>query len=283
MKKQALIISALALGVLSGCVSQQANDTADFYDTAENSGLTKRVTAADYVLLGEKHDNPQHHIIQEKILKNTLNAGDVVVFEMINSDQQPVMDQYLSGALPHDELEEALNWSKSGWPDWTFYAPLFEAAKNAKAIIKYGSFPRKQLMNMDEDRTVLADLLSADQLLKLDETIELSHCNMLPDNMVRPMSLLQIKKDKLLAQQMLTRGDTKRAYLVAGNGHIRKDRAVPIHLKADNIFVLSLAEELSEPDQWDLYSAYDAVWITESLGKTQEDYCKDLEKRFKKS
>ncbi|OUR77295.1 hypothetical protein A9Q83_11345 [Alphaproteobacteria bacterium 46_93_T64] len=282
MKKRVLIITALTIGALSGCTYHQANDTADIYDTAQISGLAERITSADYVLLGEKHDNPQHHKIQEEILKNTLSAGDVVVFEMINSDQQSVIDQYLANDVKFDELETALNWAKSGWPDWAFYAPLFEAVKNAGAIIQHGSYPRKQLMDMSEDTSPLAGLIPAVQLEELDEDMRLGHCNMLPEDMIRPMSLLQIKKDRLLASQLQTKDTAKRAYLIAGNGHVRKDRAVPFHLKSEKMFVLSLAEETSEPEQWKLFSSFDAVWITESLGKSQEEYCNEMLKKFKK-
>jgi len=286
MKKQALVISALALASLSGCASSTPDNSASIYNMAQNSGLNARIEAADYVLLGEKHDNPLHHAVQATILENGLREGDLVVFEMITSDQQPIIDRYLAGDIADDDLAAKLLWEKSGWPDWKFYAPLFRAAKTAKANILFGSYPRKELMNMEAPMDSFETMIPADQLAAMDEDMRASHCNLLPEHMIRPMSLLQIKKDRLLANQLLTKAPDTRAFLIAGNGHVGKERAAAYHLKklgARNIFVLGLIEEGSEPNAWEIYSTYDAIWITEGLGKTHEDYCKDLRKKFGKS
>ena len=128
---------------------------------------------------------------------------------------------------------------------------------------------------------VFSDALMTD----LDDQIRSSHCQMLPKDMVRPMSNLQVIKDDLMAKQLISKSPTAKAYLIAGNGHVRRDRGVPAHLqfmKQDNIFVLGLIEESSEPDEWELFSTFDAMWITEGLGKTMDDYCKGLKERFQK-
>ncbi len=285
MKISANLLSLCGLLLLAACAAPQPDNSSSIPGTVQNTGLSKDIQAAEYVLLGEKHDNPKHHEIQANILKTFLNTGDLVVFEMINSDQQPVIDEYLAGRISNADLEARLNWKDSGWPSWDYYGPLFFAAKAAGANILYGSYPRKVLMKKAMLKIARPKILDDDMMRALDAEIETSHCGMLPPDMIRPMSNLQILKDDLMSRQLLTRPNGAKAFLIAGNGHTRKDRAVPKHLAfsgAKNIFVLGLIEENAEPDEWELFSTYDAIWITEGLGLTHEDYCNRQKALMKK-
>ena len=285
MKISASLLSLCSLLLLAACAAPQPNNSASVFDTIQNTGLSKDMQTADFILLGEKHDNPKHHEIQADILQTFLKPGDLVVFEMINSDQQPVIDDYLAGKISNADLEGRLNWKDSGWPSWDYYGPLFFAAKAANAQILYGSYPRKVLMKQAMLKIARPKILNDDMMVALDSDIEKSHCGMLPADMIRPMSNLQILKDDLMSRQLLTRSPASKAFLIAGNGHTRKDRAVPRHLThsgATNIFVLGLIEESAEPDEWELFSTYDAIWITEGLGLTHEDYCNRQKALMKK-
>ncbi len=270
---------------LFGCAPSQPHNSDGIVDTAISTDLDKNIRAADFVFLGEKHDNPKHHEIQAALLEHFLKVGDLVVFEMINHDQQTVIDQYLTGKISYAELPNALKWETSGWPNWAYYGPLFKAAKAASAEILYGSFTKDALMKQAMLRIARPKILSDDQMTDLDETIRTSHCQLLPENMVRSMSNMQIIKDELMAKQLAKKKPNSKAFLIAGNGHVRKDRGVPKHLEftgISNIFVLGLIEENSEPAEWELYSEYDAIWVTQSLGKSMDDYCAGLKERFKK-
>ncbi|WP_025899141.1 ChaN family lipoprotein [Sneathiella glossodoripedis] len=275
-------VGLFLLGV-AGCAPRATDDTASISDVAANTNINSRIQEADYVLLGEKHDHPLHHEIQAKLLKHHLKSGDLVVFEMLNRDQQSVIDQYLSDQIPFEELPQKLRWELSGWPDWSYYAPLFEAAKSSSAKILYGSYPKAELMQVSKQSAPHENPLSDMQMEDLDKQIRQSHCQMLPENMVRPMSNIQIVKDRLMAAQLQKKEKNAKAFLIAGNGHIRKDRGVPLHLQQNaqsNIFALGLIEEQAEPAEWELYSEYDAIWVVGSLGKTMEDYCQSLKERF---
>jgi hypothetical protein len=90
-----------------------------------------RAAGADLVLLGEKHDNPDHHRLQAWLLDALARAGrrPAVVFEMIPRDRAGALATAL-GASPSDPdaLAEALDWSHSGWPPFALYRPVFEVA-----------------------------------------------------------------------------------------------------------------------------------------------------------
>ncbi|MEH6402002.1 MAG: ChaN family lipoprotein [Sneathiella sp.] len=249
------------------------------------SDVAKRVSKSDFILLGEKHDNPAHHQVQAAILRHSIMSSDGVVFEMITKDQQPVIDQYLTGEILFTDLEKALNWEKSGWPDWRFYAPLFKITKEAKARILYGSYPRKELMGKMKTSKSDFQALPEGQMANLNEQIKESHCDLLPENMIKPMSRLQIAKDHLMATQMLkVKGDGK-AFLIAGNGHIRKDRGVPYYLKQrlinQQVLAVGIIEETALNSEQDQFSLYNTIWTTEAT--PEKDYCAGLRKKFGKS
>ncbi|MBL4908264.1 MAG: ChaN family lipoprotein [Sneathiella sp.] len=269
---------------LSACTAtHEAVETRNGYSLAlQESGLIKRLGQASFIFLGEKHDNEEHHLVQAAILQQTLTSNDGVVFEMLNRDQQPVVDQFLKGDISYASLPHKLKWAKSGWPDWTYYGPLFKAAKDARARILYGSFPQRDLkdnMNATPDDTLPRHLLDS-----LHTQIRQSHCDLLPKHMIAPMSNIQIAKDKLLAKQLLQAKGQGRAFLIAGNGHVRKDRGAPYFLARQtslkNIFVLGIVEDQEYLGSNDLFNRFDSVWTTASV--TGKDYCSDLRKKFGK-
>ncbi|WP_169569276.1 ChaN family lipoprotein [Sneathiella limimaris] len=283
MTKIALSLIVLMGSLLVGCTAPDPYPSASVFDTVNSTQLAKNISSAEYVMIGEKHDNPAHHKIQAELLQTFLKPGDLVVFEMINELQQPVIDQFLANKIAYEDLATELNWSEGGWPGWEYYGPLFKVSKDAGAQILYGSFPRQKLMKQGMLKIARPKVLSDEQMAELDQEIRYSHCKMLPENMVRPMSNLQVIKDDLMATQLRQKKDGAQAFLIAGNGHTRMDRGVPLHLQKkgeDNIFVLGLIEEEAEPAEWELFTTYNAIWITEGIGKTHEDYCKGLKKRF---
>src|SRR5256885_623627 len=96
--------------------------------------LAGRLATARFVLLGERHDNPEHHTLQARLLGGMIAAGrrPAVGFEMLSTDDATAIARYLSGS-PKDAsgLGEAVSWKRSGWPDWRLYEPIAQAALDA--------------------------------------------------------------------------------------------------------------------------------------------------------
>ncbi|MBL4740327.1 MAG: ChaN family lipoprotein [Sneathiella sp.] len=280
-------LSGLFLAVaLSACAApdERLGLNAPLPSAVAKSEVASRVSDSDFILLGEKHDNLAHHQVQSAILRHSITAKDGVVFEMITKDQQPVIDQYLGGDIPFAELEAALNWKKSGWPDWSFYAPLFKTAKEAQARILYGSYPRKELMGKMKAQNSDFQTLPEGQMANLNKEIKQSHCDLLPENMISPMSNMQIAKDHLMAAQMLKVKEDGKAFLIAGNGHVRKDRGVPYYLKQrlinQQILVVGIIEVTALNSEQDQFSLYDTIWTTDAT--PEKDYCAGLRAKFGK-
>src|SRR5574341_625931 len=100
--------------------------------------LVARLAGADFLLLGERHDNPDHHILQAEVLRSMIAAGrrPAVGFEMLGLDDAPAIAGYLAAA-PNDAagLGRAVNWNERGWPDWAMYQVIAEVALAAKLRI----------------------------------------------------------------------------------------------------------------------------------------------------
>ena len=117
-----------------------------------------RLARAEFVLLGEKHDNPDHHRLQAELLRGLIAAGrrPAVGFEMFSLDDAGAIAKHLARA-PSDAagLGPAVNWQKSGWPDWAMYQPIAEAALAAKLTIVATNLPLATARQMSREGLAL--------------------------------------------------------------------------------------------------------------------------------
>ena len=116
--------------------------------------LVERLARADFVLLGERHDNPDHHMLQAEVLRSLIAVGrrPAVGFEMLGLDDASTIAGHLAAA-PNDAagLGRAVNWNQRGWPDWAMYQPIAEAALQAKLRIVATNLPLTTARKMTRD------------------------------------------------------------------------------------------------------------------------------------
>jgi uncharacterized iron-regulated protein len=223
--------------------------------------LTRELIAAakdgGIILLGEVHDNGEHHKVRAEIVRQVSAAlarddGEIkrapLVFEHIRTDQQTGLDQFQAFnaearrlGTPSD-LFRFLSWEKSGWPDQKLFTPLFEAAIAAKSPIVAGdpsktairAVARSGLGSLDTD-TLKALRLDGALPPPLQDALltELAegHCGMMPKEKLAPMADAQRYHDAHLASATLAAvAEHGTAIVLTGNGHVRADRGVPLYL-----------------------------------------------------
>lgn len=212
--------------------------------TIDPAELIDRLAQARFVLIGEIHDNPDHHRLQGWIIARLAAAGasPAVVMEMISRDKAETLADYLDQPEATAEgLGPALNWGESGWPDWQYYQPIAEAAFEAGLPIRAGNPPtdltrqtaQQGFEALGEARTAE---LALDQPLApalaeaLTEELYAGHCEMLAREKLAPMAKVQRLRDAFMADAMLT-AEGEKAVLISGNGHARADRGVPWYLR----------------------------------------------------
>jgi uncharacterized iron-regulated protein len=214
------------------------------------------IRAGGFVLLGEVHDNPEHHRVRGDILWPRLDslarpdAGKTAaVFEHIRPDQRPALETFYRKAARSRRLWRApdllrlLDWSNTGWPDAAMFYPLFDAALWAKMPILPGNAVRAEVRALArsgvaalpaEERVAAqaADALPKPLADALLAELEASHCGAMPAAAFAGMGLAQRYTDAVLARSLKdAAGEKGSAFLMAGNGHVRTDRGVPWHLR----------------------------------------------------
>jgi uncharacterized iron-regulated protein len=263
--------------------------------------VVPRLASSKLVLLGERHDNPDHHRLQGVVISQLVKAGrtPTVVLEMLEVEQQPAVDAYLAEPTASAAgFGAALGWEKTSWPPFREYQPVFEAAfagklpiaagnlsqADAKALVKQGisALPAERAAALRLDRAFPAELEQS-----LLEELRASHCGHLPDKYLAPMALAQHARDAQLAQVLARAGAKDGAVLIAGAGHARLDRGVPYYLKleAPDSSVASLAFREVQQGQTDpaAYAvdqgAFDFVWFTPRV--SDEDPCAAFKPKVK--
>ena len=242
--------------------------------------LLARAKAADWVLLGEKHDNPDHHRLQGDVIEALAQDGrPTVAFEMLSDDDRPKLELWRETA-PGDvsAFADIVDWKHGGWPDFALYRPVFAAAISNRLPIEPANLSKTQLEalhgglgRMPESRRRELGLdapLSAAARESLADEIRQGHCGMANDAMVSAMIDVQRARDAAFADALVRSGVP--AVLIAGAGHVRRDRGGPLYLARREpdrrVLAIAFLEVGREPpDREELAAAFDFVWWTPRL------------------
>ncbi|MBD9633694.1 ChaN family lipoprotein [Pseudomonas sp. PDM19] len=239
--------------------------------------LLDRLAAAPRVIVGEQHDNPDHHALElwlARALAERRPTGSVLL-EMLNSDQQSAVSAAQSSAARGDTPEDligALRW-QPGW-DWSQYGPLVTWLVKQPAPLLAANLDRSEIMAIYRNKPELQGSASTATSVRdaLLQDIRESHCGLLPDSQLPAMLAVQQQRDRRLAERF--KAAPEPSLLIAGGFHARRDLGVPLHLQdldaAQGLEVVMLAEvgRVVEPAQADF------AWYTPAQPPT--DYCAQM-------
>lgn len=242
-----------------------------------------RLPAADIVVLGEVHDNAEHHLNQARAVAAI--APRALVWEMLTPEQAARMPEDRQDA---QAVAEAVSWEGSGWPEFDLYHPILLAAPEARV---YGAgVPRQSARRVFEEPAaqVFADLFGAEAdtfglenaLLPADQTAREAeqaeaHCHALPAHLLPGMVSAQRLRDAALAHKALQAlADTGGPVVViAGSGHARNDIGIPALLRQvpEAPAVISLGQIEADPGR---DAPFDYWIVTEPASRS--DPCDSL-------
>jgi uncharacterized iron-regulated protein len=261
------ITLAIALALLAGCATRA--------DTPSTDVLLGRVLPTPLLLLGEQHDAPEHQQLQRTLVQTLAARGQLaaVVMEMAEAGRDT---RALARNADESVVRAALGWDEQhGWP-WPTYGPVVMAAVRAGVPVFGGNLPRSRMREAMGDATLDASV-AAPVLEQQREAIRTGHCDLLPDSQLTPMARIQLARDRSLAQVAMAQVAADRTVLlIAGNGHVRSDLGVPLHLTADQAHRVVVARA----GQAGAGVPADAHWDTPALPET--DHCAGLRARFKR-
>ncbi|MCO7515511.1 ChaN family lipoprotein [Pseudomonas guariconensis] len=236
--------------------------------------LVARLAQAPRVLVGEKHDNPDHHALQLWLLRalEAHRPQGSLLLEMLQPSQQPLVDALQGQATLPEDLPKALAWQE-GW-DWQVYGPIVREALRRPVPLLAANLSQDEVRQAYRDSPVLPGERSNAPVVKaaLLEQVRAGHCGLLPETQLPAMLAVQQQRDRRIAERVLAAAQP--ALLFTGSYHARKDLGVPLHL-ADlgaqgETKVLLLAEVGEQVGP----GMADYVWYTAAL--PEQDYCAQL-------
>jgi len=230
----------------------------------DRSELMTTLSAAEFVLLGERHDHPDHHRLQAEIVGALIERGrrPAIAFEVFDVDDGPAIERYLREHPEDvDGIAELVKWSEGGWPDWRFYRPIVARAVSAGLPVVAANLSRAEVRELgraaseadlensrpasDATLAALRATEAGRKILELGldrpiepadeaaiaDAIRASHCGHAPEPRIPAMILAQRARDAQLAEALASAEGTDGVVLIAGAGHARLDRAAPYYLR----------------------------------------------------
>ena len=229
--------------------------------SAQDYGMA--LAKSRFILLGENHDNADHHELQAWAIRTIAKLrgarivegapqADTIAMEMLSPEQQPTLDRFYgrNAKVPRQrdsaDFGRMLKWETLGWPDYKLYEPIVAAALDARLVIVPANPSRDETRRIGREGLGAIDAAEAGRLAidrplpagdqeALLVEIAKSHCDMLPAAALGNMTLVQRLRDARMADAMLEAGTYKGSILIAGNGHVREDRGVPRYMTGRGI------------------------------------------------
>jgi uncharacterized iron-regulated protein len=265
--------------LLAGLVAAPAH--AEFYAgtglPVSPADFQRALARADFILLGELHDNPHHHTRRARIVRELATRRPTVVLEQL--DAGVVLDPRvpLTAALAQAGFDEKA-W---GWP---LHKPVFDSAQAAGLALIGGNLARDATQKIARDGAAavppeLTALLNGAPLspaasAALDRSLIDGHCGHALGKHADSLRLAQRARDARLAQTLL---DARRpALLIAGNGHVRRDYGVPQLLARLAPLATTVAVGFVEHADDAVGTPYDYVVVTAAAQR--DDPCKAFAK-----
>ena len=262
----------------------------------DEATLLSRIDKATVLLLGETHDNPRHHELQQKLLKARIASGarPALMMEQLNDDTQSAVDK----AMAESDRRVALNSLTKliKFSDWQFYRPFLSIAVDYKLPVIAANISSLRLQPViwkgftaydagDLKRLAVEQVWSRNRQSYMERNMGGAHCGKLRNELRAGLARSQRLRDALMvdsAMSSLGRGVVG----IVGSGHARYDVGMPIYFAARapqaSIFSIAFMEvspQRTEPKSYAAQSAngdapYDAIWFTPRVARS--DPCAKL-------
>lgn len=206
----------------------------------------------DVVYVGETHDQPLDHQAQFEALKAMKIARGTriaVGFEMLNQTLQPLLDDYAAGKITQEEFLDKADWKKEWGFDFAMYKPLFDfiAANKLRALAL--NVPKKVVAKIaragleglsPEEKRYLPEKVEITAHKKYNEFLKASFA----DHGNSPMAKMFTLDNYLASMAAWNEGMGARiadflnanpgyaVLVIAGNGHVIYNAAIPASVKA---------------------------------------------------
>lgn len=237
--------------------------------------LFKRAAASRYVLLGEQHDSEAHHARQLQMLQALSARGlkPALALEQFDTEYQAALRQaQQSGVRDAELLADAGQLNRKGWR-WPMYRDLIAHGAEQGWPLLAANLSRAQARRIVLGEAPAPAAADAEQQRLMEDDVILGHCGHRPSaNILAGMVGAQRARDARMAAVLDAAGGP--VVLIAGAGHVRRDRAVPRYLaEPSRALVIGLVEVREGQIAPAAYTSagFDVLWFTAS--KQRPDPC----------
>lgn len=280
----ALVLLASCAAILPGTLRDREHPLAGLlWDVAaqkfiDEDELMRRAAHSEALLLGEIHDNREHHRLQGKVLQSRLAAGGkpALLMEQFDRDQQGAIDEARRAGKDLAPLMR-------GW-EWPLYQPLVALANKAQIALIAANLPRgstrpivregySTLPAGEVQRLALESVWDDARQKYMSELIEASHCGKITPELREGLIRAQRLRDATLADSALGKLDGGVVFIL-GRGHARRDVGVPRYFEARRPGTRTLSIGFMEVDNRNVLptqyedqrigsiAPYDVIWFT---------------------
>ncbi|GAB2585184.1 ChaN family lipoprotein [Nitrincola alkalisediminis] len=243
--------------------------------------LIDRLPPGSWLLVGELHDNPDHHQLQTQLIEALAAQSRLgsVAFEMATSEIQPELDTWLGRG--QDVTPEDLGWNQ-GW-GWSRYEAQVRAALDHAGRVVGADLPRDAQRKAYQTGSPEGILDHAHSEF-MKALLFSSHCEQLPREHLDNMLQVQLARDQHMAQRLAQYRDKDKVNVfIAGAIHAHRDLGVPRWMHASIPVKVVLLSALSESTTAQTYLpvpypgfplaqlSADILWFTPA--NTPQDYC----------
>ena len=206
----------------------------------------------DVVYVGETHDQPLDHLAQFEALKAMRIARGskiAVGFEMLSQPLQAVLNEYAEGRLTEEEFLAKADWKKEWGFDFNMYKPLLDFIVQNKLRALALNVPKKVVGKIartglesltPEEKSFLPEKVEITQHKKYNEYLKATFAG----HGDSPMAKLFTLENYLASMAAWNEGMGARVaeflnanpgysvLVIAGNGHILHNAAIPASVKS---------------------------------------------------
>ena len=256
-------------------------------DLATLNKIIKQVVSHKVIYVGETHDQYGHHLAQLELIKGLVRQGRklAVGMEMFQRPYQPVIDQYLNGAIDERTFLAKTEYFKRWKFNYHLYRPIVEYCKEQGIPLVALNLPSKivrkvareglEALTEEERRQIPEELdLAGDSYRKrLKVTFE-QH----PQSDIKNFETFfqsQVLWDETMAQSVheyLKSHPDYQMVVLAGSGHVAFGEGIPSRVRRrggyEQSIILNLHDENPTPEMADyfLYPAEATPPWTPKLG-----------------
>lgn len=266
------------------------------WDTEKDTWITQKrlfleLFEYDYILLGETHNNIDHHKLQARVLNSLITEGPkpAIVMEMLARGSWVDQPSTWNDLVVLQNQAKLLN---KGWP-WELYIPILETAVTYQLELVAGNIRSEDLHEWSNnigpytpEEVITEYWITPTSFKQLKQDIVDSHCGHANAEILEFMARAQLQRDRIMTSSLIK--SKVPVVLIAGAGHVRNDYAIPMQLQNTHrqlsfisVAFISVDPNLLEPTDYlgGSPNKYDILYFTPS--HTNQDPCVKFRKQLK--